>query len=431
MHFSGTLANYAWCFEGKLTFDRLIPFVFDNAENMIRFFKLLTVFSILVQYQLNGQSLSFAPPLDVCQGSVSGVSALDVADLNNDGLLDVVVLEGGAHSEGRVTLAWFEQSTTRKWIRHEFGDIEIFDDFIGSARCGDINKDGYMDLVLSNDGHSSGPIKVYFFENPGNEKVTEKWPVRVISTIDGFHANDMRLADIDTDGKIDVIIRHKNPESVKIIFQGSNEGWVTKTAYTGQAGEGLAVGDIDRDGLPDITISGHWLKTPKNPRTDSYTRYDIEAGYKLINKATKEETGDINNDGRLDVVLSPAEHFKKYGGGNYDLAWYECPEDPESESKWKKHIVRSDINKAHCVKLADFDNDGDLDILSAISWDDREIRIYVNEKGTFEKSMQVTSGKGIYSGAIADMDNDGDIDIVGEDKYSTNARPWFYENLLK
>ena len=39
-------------------------------------------------------------------------------------------------------------------------------------------------------------------------------------------------------------------------------------------------------------------------------------------------------------------------------------------------------------------------------------------------------GKGIYSGAIKDFDNDGDLDIVGEDTYSNQSRPWYYENLL-
>lgn len=405
---------------------------FDFLNNIMKNSYLITGLLIFIgPHHITGQTLAFADPEDISMGSVSGVSALDAADFNQDGLIDVAVMEGGAHSKGRTTFAWFEQVSSKNWIRHEFGGPGAMDDFIGSARCGDIDNDGDIDLVLTNDGHRSGPIKVYWFKNPGKEKVMCVWPYQVIATLDGLHANDMRLADIDADGKIDVVIRHKNPESVKIIFQDAKAKWFTRTAHVGQEGEGLAIGDVNQDGLPDITITGHWLKTPANPRVDEYLRYDIEAGYRLVNKATKEEVGDINGDGRPDIVLSPAEHFPEYGGGNYDLAWYQCPENPEAVSKWEKQIVRSGMNKAHCVKLADFDNDGDLDILSAIGWDDLEIRIYLNEKGVFENTLQVISGKGIYSGAVIDMDRDGDIDIVGEDKYSTDARPWFYENLLR
>ena len=79
------------------------------------------------------------------------------------------------------------------------------------------------------------------------------------------------------------------------------------------------------------------------------------------------------------------------------------------------------------VALLDYDGDGDLDVLSAVAWDDKEIRIFFNDQGVFERSLQVISGKGIYSGAVADMDGDGDLDIVGEDRYAQESSPWFYE----
>lgn len=393
-------------------------------------FVFTSILALVSIQRTQGQILQFAEPQDISNGTVSGVSALDGADINKDGLMDVVVLEGGVHAKGRFTLAWFEQTQSGNWERHDF-DIPIqLDDFIGSARCGDVDKDGDMDVIFSNDGHSTGPVNVYLLRNPGKRKVNKPWKCILIASLEGFHANDMRLVDMDADGKLDIIIRHKNPESVKIIFQHSRNKWEVTTAYDGQAGEGLAVGDINADGIPDITMTGHWFKTPNNPRTEAYTRFDIESGYKQVNPATKEEVGDINQDGRLDVLLSPAEHFKKYGGDNYDLAWYECPENPEVAQEWRKHLIRSDYNKAHCAKLVDFDNDGDLDILSAITWDDREIRIYLNEQGAFTKTIQIAIGKGVYSGLVADMDGDGDVDIVAEDQYANDGKPWYFENLL-
>lgn len=374
--------------------------------------------------------LTFAPPIEISGGSVSGVSALDVADFNGDGLVDVVLLEGGAHAQGRSTLAWFEQTHADQWVRHDFRDLPSLDDFIGSVKCGDVDGDGDPDVVFSNDGHSTGPIHVYALENNLNKSGSSNWVVHRISTIEGIHANDMRLADMDGDGKTDVVLRHKEPESVKVIFQDQLNTWSTKAVHTGQAGEGLSVGDINSDGIMDIAMTGHWYLAPPNPRDGIYHPYDIDRDYKTINKATKEDMGDIDGDGRVDIVLSPAEHFKKYGGDDHDLAWYRCPRKPKNKSRWKKFIIKPNYNKAHCAKLADFDNDGDLDVLSAVAWDEREIRIYLNDHGTFSQSLQVVSGKGIYSGAVADVDGDGDLDIIGEEKYSQDGRAYFYENLL-
>lgn len=378
--------------------------------------------------QASGQYPTFAAPVDIAAGSVQGISALDVGDFNQDGYPDVALMEGGAHAGGRFTLAWFEQQPGRPWIRHDFVAGITFDDFIGSARCADMDGDGDLDLVLTNDGHTTGPIRVYLLENPGKAHCTDPWPIHLIATIEGVHANDMQVADMDADGKLDVVIRHKVPDAVQILFQDSKSTWQVKMAHTGQAGEGLAVGDIDQDGLPDISITGHWLKSPADARQGNYQRYDIEAGYKAINKGTKDALGDLNGDGRLDLVLSPAEAFPAYGGANYDLAWYEGPTDPLQSKAWKKHLIRADYNHGHCLKLADMDQDGDLDILSARAWEARDIRIFWNEQGDFSNSTQVTAGKGIYSGAVADMDGDGDLDIVGEDQYAHDARPWWYEN---
>ncbi len=85
---------------------------------------------------VHAQSITFANPIDVSAGSISGVSALDVADLNGDGRMDVVVLEGGVHADGRFTLAWFEQTKKGEWEKHDFNIPVEFDDFIGSARYG-------------------------------------------------------------------------------------------------------------------------------------------------------------------------------------------------------------------------------------------------------------------------------------------------------
>ena len=62
--------------------------------------------TLIISIDSTGQA-KFAAPVYISNGSVSGVTSLDAADFNGDGLLDVVVMEGGKHSAKR-TFAWFE-----------------------------------------------------------------------------------------------------------------------------------------------------------------------------------------------------------------------------------------------------------------------------------------------------------------------------------
>jgi hypothetical protein len=52
--------------------------------------------------------VSFKPPKDIAGGVVLGLSSMDAGDIDNDGLIDVVAIEGGKHAGGRKTFAWFK-----------------------------------------------------------------------------------------------------------------------------------------------------------------------------------------------------------------------------------------------------------------------------------------------------------------------------------
>jgi hypothetical protein len=359
---------------------------------------------------------------------VSGVTSLDAADFNGDGLLDVVVMEGGKHSAKR-TFAWFEQKSADEWIRHELGTAHQLDSFLGSARCGDIDSDGDPDIVFTSDNHTLGPVRVIVALNPGGIQVFGMWKLNTIATLEGAHANDMQIADMNNDRRKDIIIRHKAPNTIRILFQQWNNEWRVRSLRTEQLGnEGFAVGNLDGDTTMDISVNGCWFKAPADPLNNEYELFCFDTVFARINPNTKEDIGDINGDGRNDVIISPAEGY--YEGKNHVLAWYEAPVNPEKSSNWIQHIIRSNYNWAHLVRLVDIDNDGDLDVVSAKAWPPASITIFLNNNGDFSDSLVVVEGKGIYSGAIKDIDNDGDVDIIGEDTYSNQSRPWYYKNLL-
>ncbi len=384
---------------------------------------------------------SFKPARDIATGSVRGVSAMDAGDLDGDGLGDVVVAEGGKHAGGRKTFAWFKAPATigGSWTRYNINNSAPLKPFLGSVKLADMDKDGDLDVVLTSDNHSgsSSAMKadVFVFVNPGPSNVKGTWSFHKVNTseLPLFHINDLEIADMDGDGKKDIICRSLTPNQIHIFFQNGISSYTKKSINTDIAdSEGLGVGRLDGDNLPDITFTGVWLKSPSNPRSQNYTRLNIDSNFKNKNQNSKEAVGDIDGDGLNDVVIGPAEAFR--GGGNHHLAWYKNPGNTSS-SNWTKTIIKSVTNNNHTVKLADIDDDNDLDVLVGIPWANNvaavSVLVYYNGgSGNYSSTQVVASGKGLYSGVAYDLDEDGDLDIVGQNTYAGTSKPYVYENLL-
>jgi hypothetical protein len=212
---------------------------------------------------LSAADVTFAPPKDIANGLVSGASCIDAGHINGDAFADVVVIEGGKHAGGRKTFAWFESPSNPQgtWIRHEINANAPLRLFLGSAKLADFDNDGDLDLAVSSDNHSGGTkaADVYVFVNPGAANVNGTWSYQRVtpSTLALHHINDMEIADIDGDGKKDIIVRSLEPNQIHIFFQNSMASWTKRTLDTGiEQSEGLSVGQIDSDGRPDITFTG-------------------------------------------------------------------------------------------------------------------------------------------------------------------------------
>ena len=246
----------------------------------------------------------------------------------------------------------------------------------------------------------------------------------------------MVLEDLNSDGRTDIVIRVLEPNQLVILLQHQHS-WQERSLSGvpfGDTGEGFAIGDIDGKGNPDIAIGGYWLETPADIVEGEFISHSVDVAYSTVNSNTKQAIGDINGDGRNDIVISPAEGYRQ--GANYDLAWYEAPRVLTTSGSWKKHVVASDFNGGHTIKLADIDLDGDLDLVSGVCWNlwgqRKHISLYLFDSNLqeFATPQFISVENGLYTGVLADLDDDGDLDIIGQDEYAGHGRPYFYENRL-
>ncbi len=130
-------------------------------------------------------------------------------------------------------------------------------------------------------------------------------------------------------------------------------------------------------------------------------------------------SADLDGDGDFDVLSASYWDDK--------IAWYENTDG--SGDFGPQQVITTDANGARSVFCADLDGDGDLDVLSASELDD-EIAWYENSDGLgdFGNQLVITAdADGASSVFSIDLDGDGDFDVLSASSHD-NKIAW-YENL--
>lgn len=326
-----------------------------------------------------------------------------LADIDGDGLADPI-LAGDS-------LAWYE--TSAGFARRVIRSTTIYKEFTTDMQAVDIDGDGDIDLIVPDGG---GPGNILWFENPrsappgghaADPRIGSNWLHHIIGT-HGDHVHDVEVADLDNDGRPDIITSG----------HGFTHVWKQLTPTTWSdinisslAGAGVFIGDIDRDGRRDIATPDGWIKTPTNLISGSWTKYPISA-------TTGDECllADLDGDGRLDLITCDAHHPAPF-------AWFQAPADPRQPA-WTRRLI--DTAASHHPGAADFNRDGRTDILMGRELAD--LTIYLNLGGsppTFQK-LQLDTQCG-HNARFGDINGDGLLDIFGCD-YIGNPPARIYLN---
>ena len=313
-------------------------------------------------------------------------------------------------------------STSPVWISTDAG----YDTGCGWA---DINGDGWADLVVAKGNDMSRQKVVVYYNTGGNLPLTPSWQSNDID----YHGQ-LAIGDINKDGLPDVAVSvyigqagFSQKGKLKIYLNNSgtlsqNPAWVSQDSmYTFSC----ALGDADGDGDLDLVAAcgeSYYLKTD-NQRIyyNNNGVFETLPSWKSLDQgyAMDVNWADFDNDGRLDLVFC-CERGPSKIYKNYG----------DSIGRMPIWISQDASQYSNSLFVNDVDNDGWLDL--AISDNNQlggsgKFKIYKNNSGTMNATPFWTSsfsgnGSGIN---LCDVNNDGFCDLVCGGWWSAC---WIYVN---
>jgi hypothetical protein len=294
--------------------------------------------------------LSFGSPLSIPAAQPSAIVA---ADLTGNGKSDLVL---GGISGVEVLMSQKGGPFKAAFFQTNYA--------VNAVAVGDVNHDGKADIVLAeNPGDSA------FFGVPGVVSVLlGNGKGGFTAPVDFFPSaptDSVALADLNGDGLLDIVTDNSvllnSSYQISVINQGgfgNNNGgdWGQTYDFPGSGGNGMALGDLNGDGRPEIvTMSGAnaiqvWLNNGAGGFTAGQT-----FGGRSYNPVPLGDNavalGDVNGDGKLDIVTA--------NGASNTVSVFAGNGNGTVNPTAQNYAVGG---AAYAIVLGDFNKDGKLDI---------------------------------------------------------------------
>ena len=290
-------------------------------------------------------------------------------------------------------------TTTTTLAQFSFGPANSYStgQYPSFVTTSDFDNDGKRDLVTSNSdantvsvllGNGNGTFQSAIHTSVGNRPV---W---------------LGVGDFNVDGKPDVAVTHYFGNDVGVLLGNGNGTFQTPVYYsTGNFAYSVAVGDVDNDTKLDLVVV-------------NYTCFQCASSFSVllgngngtfqnaVNSATggsgsqSHELGDLNGDGKLDLVVSSADDNSvnvRLGNG---------------DGSFQPVVNYSTGPNPVVVTLGDFNGDALRDFAVTTYFDNQVSVRLGNGNGTFQGALSSNCGANPGQVIANDFDSDGKADLA-------------------
>jgi hypothetical protein len=305
---------------------------------------------------------------------------------------------------GLASQAWAQSLTFATAVSYNSGGTGT-----SAVAVQDLNGDGKLDIILSNTSSTVGVLL-----NTG----TGTFPATATTYASGAtsgNASAVAVGDVNADGKADIVVLNTNDSTVGVLLgtgTGTFQAVTTYAVGSYSYPAGLALADVNSDGRADVLVANNTTSSVGVLLSRSTgglgTATQISTGSRSPQSIT---TGDMNGDGKLDIIFGTSAGdivvLLNSGTGTFTLTTTSYPSGGSSVQR---------------VKVGDVNNDGKLDVVTANTFENSVSVLLGTGSGSLSTAANYSAGSnsGLTSVALGDLNKDGRLDIASAN-YSINS----------
>jgi hypothetical protein len=336
---------------------------------------------------------SLGPPSTTLVGS-NNIWQLAPGDFDADGRMDLALIAGSGAQAVRVGLG------------NGDGTFQLFSSigFVGlstALEAADFDADGRLDLI------EGAQLSVHL----GNGDGTFKNPIT-----NGASGTRLCVADLDADGLPDTV---SHSSSTLRVHRGQGDGTLVEVAQYSTSGtleEDMRLADVDGDGLLDLLSTriegfgvGGQLPGLEVRLGLPGPAFAPPTFYGTGGEPWGMAVGDFDGDGAIDAALGQASQDSDTASSDIGLAF------GRGDGSFDVPDILDLSVHARATELADMNGDGHLDLVATVSVvvGLPAVRVALGHgDGSFDSPVAVDVGTDAGELAVADLDGDGVLDLV-------------------